>query len=393
MVNESGRASSLRIAVLSRHFVRHLGGAENYAVSLVEELAPHHQITVFCQDHAAPIPGVTYQRMRWGWKRPRWLNQWAFALWTWRQTRHGFDVVHSHENVFHGQVHTVHVKPVKHNLFAHVQGLRRVFTCLKVGVSPRLLAYLLLERLRFARSPHRLIIAASSPLAEVLSRSFSLLPGQLQELPPGVRIPPLLPEAERLQAQAQARQSLGLPSQTRLLLMIGHDFRKKGLGTALKALQRLSALYHLVVVGQPAQIPSWRTRVQDMGLQDRVHFVGVLTDTRPAYEACDCLVHATLEDVFPMVTLEAMAHGLPLVVSPAPFCLSSALLTHGQHALILPSPEDDEALAQAVQSLDSDPVSTQLRVREGRAFAQTYAWDKLAQRQLAMYRLAIRGVA
>lgn len=392
-MSETDRVASLRIAVLSRHFVRHLGGAENYAVSLVEELAPQHQITVFCQDYADPIPGVIFQRMRWGWKRPRWLNQWAFALWTWRQTRRGFDVVHSHENVFHGQVHTVHVKPVKHNLFAHVQGVRRVFTCLKVALSPRLLAYLLLERMRFARSSHRLIIAASSPLADVLSRSFSLLPGQLHELPPGVRVPPLLSEPERLQAQAQARQSLGLPSQARLLLMIGHDYRKKGLGTALKALQRLSTLHHLVVVGQAAQIPSWRSRVQDMGLQDRVHFLGVLTDTRLAYQACDCLVHATLEDVFPMVTLEAMAYGLPLVVSPAPFCLSSALLTHGVQALILPSPEDDEALAQAVQSLDSDPALKLSLISEGRAFAQTYAWDKLAQRQLALYRLAIQGVA
>jgi glycosyltransferase involved in cell wall biosynthesis len=392
-VNEPGRASSLRIAVLSRHFVRHLGGAENYAVSLVEELAPQHQITVFCQDHADPIPGVSYQRMRWGWKRPRWLNQWAFALWTWGQTRRGFDVVHSHENVFHGQVQTVHVKPVKHNLFAHVQGVRRALTCLKVALSPRLLAYLLLERLRFARSPHRLIIAASSPLAEVLSHSFSLLPGQLQELPPGVRIPALLPESERLKSQAQARQSLRLPLQSRLLLMIGHDYHKKGLGTALNALQRLSPLHHLVVVGQPAQIPSWRARVQDMGLQDRVHFLGVLTDTRLAYAACDCLVHATLEDVFPMVTLEAMAHGLPLLVSPAPFCLSSALLTHGVQALILPSPQDDEALAQAVESLDADPELTQRLVSEGRAFAQTYSWDKLAQRQLSLYRLAVQGVA
>ena len=36
----------LRVAVLSRRFARHLGGAENYAVSLVEELASRHDITV-----------------------------------------------------------------------------------------------------------------------------------------------------------------------------------------------------------------------------------------------------------------------------------------------------------------------------------------------------------
>jgi glycosyltransferase involved in cell wall biosynthesis len=391
-VSERQPQHSLRIAVLSRHFVRHLGGAENYAVSLVEQMAGQHQITVFCQEHGDPIPGVTYQRMRWGFKRPRWLNQWAYACWTGWMTRQGFDVVHSHENVFHGQVHTVHVKPVRHNLFHQAQGAQRVWTWLKILLSPRLQAYLLLERLRFSRRAHRVIIAASAPLAHVLSHSFSLWPGQLQELPPGVNIPLSHTPHELQHLKQQARESLGLPHQAYLLLMIGHDFRKKGLETVLKALQRLSADHHLVVVGQPAQIPQWRALIETLGLSARVHFLGILKQTTTAYEACDCLVHATLEDVFPMVTLEAMAHGLPLVVSPAPFCLSSELLTHQQQALILPSPQDDAALARDIQRLQSDPELRERLVRQGRAFAQTYAWAHLAQRQLSLYRLAIQGV-
>lgn len=383
----------LRVAVLSRRFARHLGGAENYAVSLVEELASQHDITVLCKSHGEPIPGVHYRLMTWGLKRPRWLDQWLFALWSWWQTRQGFDVVHSHENVCHGQVQTVHVKPVVHNLFGSRTGLRWLWGVCKVMISPRLLAYVLLERLRLSRHRHRVIVAASQPLADVLPLHFDLLPGQLQVLPPGVRLPPRATDSERTQSRAQARRELTLPESATLLLMIGHDYRKKGLGGLLLALPRLSPDVHLVVVGQAAQIPLWRPQIEQAGLSDRVHFLGVLHDTRPAYEACDIMVHATLEDTFGMVTLEAMAHQLPLIVSRAPYCMSSSQLQDGHQALILQDPTSGEEIAQCVERVCRDStLSAHLR-QQGLAYVRDYAWPALAQRQDALYRLALKGVS
>jgi UDP-glucose:(heptosyl)LPS alpha-1,3-glucosyltransferase len=382
-----------RVAVLSRRFERHLGGAENYAVSLVEELAAQHDITVFCKSHGQPLPGVRYCRMTWGLRRPRWIDQWLFALWAWWQTRHGFDVVHSHENVFHGQVQTVHVLPVIHNLFANKQGGRWLMTWLKVALSPRLLAYVVLERLRLARHRHRIIVAASQPLADVLSRRFHWLPGQLQVLPPGVRVPPSQPDSAQQQARAHAREALKLPPAATLLLMIGHDYRKKGLGALLQALARLPRVVHLVVVGQSSQIPEWAPLAAQAGLTERVHFLGVLHDTRPAYEACDILVHATLEDTFGMVTLEAMAHRLPLIVSRAPYCLSSSQLQDGQQALILQDPTSPDEIADCVERILDDAALRAHLTAQALRHAQDFAWPALAQRQSALYRLAIEGVS
>lgn len=383
----------MRIAVLSRQFVRHLGGAENYAVSLVEQMASQHQITVLCQSHGDVIPGVSYRVMPWRIQRPRWVNQWAFACWTWWQTRRGFDVVHSHENVFHGHVQTVHVKPVAHNLFSRASTTQRVLAGLKALTSPRLMSYLLLERLRFARNPHRLIVAASSSLADVLPQHFRLLPGQLHVLPPGVLLPPVRTPMERQRLREQARRSLGLPLSPRLLLMVGHDYKKKGLGALIKAMQLLPDDYHLVVVGQNAQIPIWQPEVERAGLTGRVHFLGLLMQMQQAYEASDVMVHATLEDVFPMVTLEALAHKLPLIVSRAPYCLSSTLLRHGEDALVLNDPTSGDDIADAVRQLEVHPSLVEHLGRAGRAFASQYAWNTLAQRQLELYRLALRGVS
>jgi len=140
----------LRIAVLSRNFSVTGGGAERYSISVVEHLAKTHDVHVFAQSIAHDFSGVTYHKVPTLLERPRWINQLHFAWKTWRATRVGFDIVHSHENTWHGNVHTVHVLPVKHTLFAGKSGVSLALRCLKVITSPRLLAYLWLERQRYA---------------------------------------------------------------------------------------------------------------------------------------------------------------------------------------------------------------------------------------------------
>ena len=51
------------------------------------------------------------------------------------------------------------------------------------------------------------------------------------------------------------------------------------------------------------------------GVGNRVHFAGGQADVRPWYGAADCFVLATLYDPFPNAALEALASGLPIVVS------------------------------------------------------------------------------
>ncbi|MDO8370547.1 MAG: glycosyltransferase, partial [Polaromonas sp.] len=129
----------LRIAVLNRVFDPAGGGAERYSIALVEQLAQRHEIHVFAQQIRHHAPGVTYHRVSMPLRKPRWLNQLWYARATWWATRRGFDIVHSHENTWHGQVQTVHVLPVKYNLFHGRTGWPRLLAWVKVWTSPRLL--------------------------------------------------------------------------------------------------------------------------------------------------------------------------------------------------------------------------------------------------------------
>jgi UDP-glucose:(heptosyl)LPS alpha-1,3-glucosyltransferase len=372
----------LRIAVLNRIFDPAGGGAERYSIALVEQLAARHEIHVFAQHIRHSAAGVTYHRVSMPLRKPRWVNQLWYATATWWATRRGFDIVHSHENTWQGQVQTVHVLPVKYNLFHGRTGWRRVLAWVKVWSSPRLLTYLGLERLRLAARGGRCVVVTSASLGDTLAATYPGRVAVTTVITPGVVLPPAPTGAAE---QGAARTQLGLPHKGRCLLLVGNDYRKKGLGTLLRVLRHLPADVVLAVVGNPGQIPVFERQAQAEGMAGRVFFLGSLQDVAPAYRAADCLVHPTLEDTFAMVVLEAMAHGLPVVVSSAAYCGISSLLSHGADALLLDDPQDAAKLAGTLQQVLGDDALRQQLGSQARAFASRYQWPAIARQQEAVY--------
>jgi UDP-glucose:(heptosyl)LPS alpha-1,3-glucosyltransferase len=372
----------LRIAVLNRIFKSTGGGAERYSIALVEELAARHELHVFAQHIEHQCPGVTYHRIGQSINRPRWINQLWFAFATWRQTRNGFDVVHSHEMTWHGNVQTVHVQPVRHGLFQGRRGIALGLRWLKVVTSPRLLAYLWLEKRRYAVQPGRQVVAASESLRDTLAQTFPGAKAMLRVLTPGVNAAP--GPASDVQREA-ARTRLGLPLQGNCILFIGNDYRKKGLPALLQALRQLPHATQLAVVGNPAHIPEFRAQAAALGVASQVHFLGALPDVTDAYVAATCLAHPTLEDTFAMVVLEAMAHGLPVVASSPQYCGIAGLLQDGENALILDSPTDVTLLAQELASLLSDEALSRRIAAGGYRFAEGRLWSRVALEQEEIY--------
>ncbi len=377
----------LRIAVLNRIFSPQGGGAERYSIALVEQLAGGHEMHVFAQDISPSLiaqwPQVRFHKVSAPLRKSRWLNQLWYATVTWWATRKGsgagFDVVHSHENTWHGQVQTVHVLPIKHNLFNGKTGWRRAATWLNVLTSPRLLAYLALERGRFAVQPNRHIVLTSPSLLAIFKSTYPACANTLSVITPGVG------KVDFSFDKAAAKQALGLPAQGWMIAFVGNDYEKKGLPTLLQALKTLPEHVNLAVVGNQAQMPVYQKLANQLGLESRVRFLGAVADVSNVYQAADCLAHPTREDTFAMVVLEALSYGLPTVVSQARYCGIAGLLTDGQNALMLDDPKDAAALAALLRRILDD---TDLRAnlsRQALAFADGYAWEAIARQQEAMY--------
>ena len=372
----------LRIAVFNRTFSTAGGGAERYSVALVEQLAAAHDIHVFAQEIAHQWPGVTYHRVSMPLRKPRWINQLWFAACTWWATRQGFDVVHSHENTWHGDVQTVHVLPVRHTLFTERQGFRKALRWVKVASSPRLLAYLLLERLRFTPQVGRLVVVTSDALRSIMASAYPACQRSVSVITPGIHLP-VLPIT--LMRRTNARALLGLPQDAKCILFVANDYRKKGLTTLLRALARCPDDFILVVVGNGSQQGFFMDMRRKLGLESRVVFLGSLKNVAQAYEAADCLAHPTLEDTFAMVVLEAMSYGLPVIVSSPRYCGISGLLSHGSNALVLSDPQDPVELHHALeQVLDQTGVSAHLS-RGALEFANQYQWAGIARQQEMLY--------
>lgn len=381
----------LRIAVLSRNFASTGGGAERYSMAVVEQLATQHEVHVFAQavarDIAQKLPGVTFHKVVTPMGRPRWINQLYFAWATWRATRKGFDVVHSHENTWHGNVQTVHVLPIKHTLFAGRAGVAKALRWLKVLTSPRLLAYLWLEKARYAPRLKRRVVPTSMALKKVMIQTYPDAQDMMEVIPPGVSQAPGLALA---QEQAAARAALGLPMHAPCALFVGNDFRKKGLPALLGALAALPVDVVLAVVGASAQLPEMQKIATAHGVLSRVFFLGALQDVNVAYRAADFLVHPTLEDSYAMVVLEAMAHGLPVVVSGPVYCGISADLEHGVNALVLNDPKSSTELANTMQRCMTDAVLAKALSSQAQRFAQAHTWTQAGQAYDCLFRAIVK---
>jgi UDP-glucose:(heptosyl)LPS alpha-1,3-glucosyltransferase len=372
----------MRIAIISRVFSRSAGGAESYAVAIAQQLAQRHDIHVFAQESNQPVAGISYHHVFCLGKKPRWINQLLFAIATWWRTRSGFDVVHSHENTWHGQIQTVHVRPLRHNLLHGRRGLRRALRWLKVFISPRLITYVWLEGARFRPGPGRAVVATSTTLRLECEQAYPASCRWLSVITPGTDL------QQDTMTRAMARRQLDLPPDAPLLLFVANDYRRKGLDTLLRAQATLAPGVHLAVVGNPAGIPHYRRQAEQLGLANRVHFLGSLDELGPAYRAADCLAHPTLEDSFAMVVLEAMAHSLPVVVSGPAHCGISRELKDGHEALLLHDPRDAQALANLLRTvLGQSELSSRLR-DHGLEFARAHTWESAALQYEALYQQA-----
>ena len=139
----------------------------------------------------------------------------------------------------------------------------------------------------------------------------------------------------------------------------------------------------LAVVGQGDHSAAMELAAKALGR--RVHFLGAMQDVTPAYLAADALVHPTLEDAYGMVVLEAMAHGLPVVVSGPQWCGIAQDLCDGEMALLLPEPKDALHIVSAVERLQADASLLARLSSNALAFAHSHRWEQSADAYDAMF--------
>jgi glycosyltransferase involved in cell wall biosynthesis len=119
--------------------------------------------------------------------------------------------------------------------------------------------------------------------------------------------------------RARQKAALGLSDRPAVAFVGALGDRRKGFDTLFSAWERLSAEpswdADLVVVGTGRELERWRARAAERRLQRRIHFLGFRKDVPGVLAACDALVAPTRYEAFGLGVAEALARGLPAVVS------------------------------------------------------------------------------
>jgi len=96
-------------------------------------------------------------------------------------------------------------------------------------------------------------------------------------------------------------------------------------------------------------------------------------------------VHATLDDMFPLVVLESMAAQVPVVLSETPYCLASEWVKNAGAALMLENPHSEQQIVSAVEVLRHDVVRREAQISRAQKFAAQHTWPEIAKQQKAIY--------
>jgi UDP-glucose:(heptosyl)LPS alpha-1,3-glucosyltransferase len=229
-----------------------------------------------------------------------------------------------------------------------------------------------LERHIYA-SPKVSLAAVSQRTATLLSDYFHR--NDVRVIPNGVDAAQFSPSA-RLALRAEARRRRAIHETDFVLLLIGNDWRVKGLETVLRAMSSLSGLPFLVIAAGDDSPGSFREMAESLGILERSRFEPSRLDVLDFYAAADLYVSPSREDSFGLPVAEAMACGLPVITSS--IAGVSSLLHDGVDSLILRDPRDAKTLATMIRTFYE---KAEWRSRIGQAAAKAsldWTWDRNA---------------
>ena len=180
----------------------------------------------------------------------------------------------------------------------------------------------------------------------------------------------------RLERRQSARELFRLAPGDFCLLLIGNDWKNKGLDSLLLAVSACSDIeLRLLVVGSDDR-RSYADVVRRLNLQYRVQFLDSSSDVMQFYAAADAYVGPSLEDAYGLPILEAMACGLPIIASAR--AGASEIVRHGENGFVLQDPEDSRELAGLLRSLHTDAALRERLADEAARTAARETWDRNA---------------
>jgi glycosyltransferase involved in cell wall biosynthesis len=228
------------------------------------------------------------------------------------------------------------------------------------------------------------IIIPSESLKDILVREYGLS-NHYTVIPTGTDLEPFL-KADGKSLRAEH----GWKDDT-VLISVGRLAPEKNWDTLLRAFAKICVEQpgvRLVLIGDGTARQSLETLAAELGIMDRVAFTGALPfEEIPRYlKAADAFTFASVTETQGLVTIEAMAAGLPVVAVDGPG--TRDIVENGKQGLLVEN--DPEALANGIHKLLSEPQQMKRFRNQALKKARTFDVNQLGKQLIDVYEQAIQ---
>ena len=224
----------------------------------------------------------------------------------------------------------------------------------------------------------RKFIAISRSVGDDLKRYYGIDEENIEVIHHGVDADIFNPCREA-DERAKLRTELGLDPNDFLLLLVG-SLERKGLDIAIRGIAEMTPEerkgLRLVGVGS-GDHRRFEQMADELGVREHLHLVPFTREVQKYFRVADMFVLPTRYDPFGLVVLEAMAAGLPCIVSSV--AGAADLVTHGEDGLLVADVLNSTEWAEQIRKVTSDPALKERMAVKARETAERHSWDHVAK--------------
>ena len=307
---------------------------------------------------------------------PKFLTTLSFAYFVQRQiNRNNFSLVHSHERIFTADIFTMHGIP--HRYWVH--NIRRK----KMSLYD--LATDWVEKKLVYEGNCKKFIAVSSLTKDIFLQEYKITPDKVAVINPGVDLSDY-PLHDKDSVRNSIRKELGIDFNEPVILFASMNFEIKGLDDILISLAKLKAQdkrFKLIVVGK-GNIKKYAKMAEEAQIISDVIFTGPISKENliKMYLAGDIYIMLSKFDTFGMVVLEAMAAGLPVIISNN--VGAKDLVQEGENGFIISNTSDSDYIAAKIDLLLDENIRRPLAEAAYQTAAQN-TWNDVTKKYAAIY--------